>query len=244
MNTKFEVNNVVDYTFLSPRRSRIHFIKISKDGVFYEMTNGDVVSEDKLTLVEEENQSSGMRKPKFNMGDKVSYKVPNTKANNVLTEECTITSVKYLESIDDFVYNGFMEDELTLVEREQKLPKTYEEALNLVETVYYKSGKSYIAIDTKTELPISYACSVSGETALKHVAFEKLIFLRDIYRQGWKPDWENSTEYKYSIITTQGKVCVTIELFDSKVLSFQSAAIRDRFLENFKDLIEECKEFI
>ena len=177
MNTKFEVNDVVDYNLIRPTRSKIHFIKISKDGVFYEMTNGDIVSEYKLTLV---------------VG----------------------------------------------------LPKTYEEALKLVETAYYKSGGGYIKVNPKNDVPTYYACSISGETALKHVAFEKLIFLRDIYRQGWTPDFSKDDTYVFSIYYDGIHVTTADASAYHSVLSFETIEIRDLFLKNFKNLIEECKEFI
>ena len=40
------------------------------------------------------------------------------------------------------------------------------------------------------------------------------------------------------------KIVKITYLFNSKVLSFQSEEIRDQFLENFKELIEEAKELI
>ena len=74
-------------------------------------------------------------------------------------------------------------------------------------------------------------------------AFKKLIVLRDVYRQGWEPDWED-TSIKQIIISISGGIIDHWANNLSSPLSFQSAEIRDKFLENFKDLIEQAKEFI
>ena len=62
----------------------------------------------------------------------------------------------------------------------------------------------------------------------------------------WKPDWAMYSKPKHCIIYSdneikwQGKYFVT----EAKVLAFPTEEMRDAFYENFKDLIEECKELI
>ena len=69
------------------------------------------------------------------------------------------------------------------------------------------------------------------EDAEAIIALIKLKRLRDTYRQGWVPNWENNSETKYCIEYT-------------RFISFQTLAIRDKFYVNFKNLIEQAKEFI
>ena len=73
---------------------------------------------------------------------------------------------------------------------------------------------------------------------------ERLLILRDIYRQGWKPDWKNTLQVKYYIMNNNEKLTTTWSYNIGRFLSFQSEKIRDEFLKNFRDLIEECKDFI
>ena len=80
-------------------------------------------------------------------------------------------------------------------------------------------------------------------------ALYKLIISRDAYwkiageqmglGKPWEPDWNNlSTTHEFIKIN---KGCFT---YSSRVLVFPTAEMRDAFYENFKDLIEECKEFL
>ena len=72
----------------------------------------------------------------------------------------------------------------------------------------------------------------------------QLLVCREVYRQGWKPDWTNANENKYCIVNVNNKIKPSTNVAFNNVLSFQSAEIRDKFLENFRDLIEEAKELI
>ena len=74
-----------------------------------------------------------------------------------------------------------------------------------------------------------------------------LIKARDIYRQGWKPDWEDSHLDKYAISNhlkcykklTQLMVIQIISKYEF-IFSFQTKEIAQRFLDNFEN---ELKEF-
>lgn len=131
-----------------------------------------------------------------------------------------------------------------------ELPKTYVEAimsLNKDVKLYYRYiyqslQRSYVGDIIHNENAYR-PFSLSKETCEKIMQFEKLIFLRDIYRQGWKPD-RCKTDLKYVLLCIYNDVKKGTEIGYNKVLSFQSEEIRDEFLNNFKDLIEECKEFI
>ena len=55
----------------------------------------------------------------------------------------------------------------------------------------------------------------------------------------WEPDWDNlSTKHEFIKIN---KGCFT---YSSRVLVFPTEKIRDAFYENFKELIEQCKELL
>ena len=55
----------------------------------------------------------------------------------------------------------------------------------------------------------------------------------------WEPDWDNLTTSHHFIKISKG--CFT---YSSRLLVFPSAEMRDAFEENFKDLIEQCKELL
>ena len=135
-------------------------------------------------------------------------------------------------------------NKIIIMESKKELPKTWEECIAKIKDLEY--------IDRNC----IYKATFSAETASNHInnipiglgkpmlALCKLLVCREVYRQGWKPNWTNENENKYCIINDSNKIETSINASIGRVLSFQSAEIRDQFLENFKDLIEEAKELI
>ena len=88
-------------------------------------------------------------------------------------------------------------------------------------------------------------------------SFAKLIVLRNAYwkiageqmglGKPWEPDLvENCGEYRYCIHNQSNKIelCTINWLGKNYILSFPTAEMRDEFYNNFKELIEECKELL
>ena len=86
--------------------------------------------------------------------------------------------------------------------------------------------------------------------------FQKLKLCRDAYwkiageqmglGKPWEPDFTNDVEVRYGMYTAANKVvkdfCGVGDV--NTVLTFPTEEMRDVFYENFKDLIEECKELL
>ena len=138
-----------------------------------------------------------------------------------------------------------IEGDKIFLKRKECFPKTWEECVEMLKNCEYIDGSSNIhelifEIDDvnfrdKNTLPLDY-----GEPVL---ALMQLLVCREVYRQGWKPDLTTS-EPKYIITVINGKIDTSKNHTYSRILSFQSEEIRDKFLENFRDLIEEAKELI
>ena len=79
------------------------------------------------------------------------------------------------------------------------------------------------------------------ENALE--AFRKLIIFRDYYNKGWQPDWEDD-EWKYFIEYYRGKLDVERTCGNGRVLAFKSKEIRDKFLEEQRELLEIAKPLL
>ena len=77
-----------------------------------------------------------------------------------------------------------------------------------------------------------------------HLALMQLHQLRDCYRQGWLPDWEDDDIIKYCIVLESNRYVIYKNLVSCNFLSFQSEAIAKKFLKNFKDLIEIAGDLI
>jgi hypothetical protein len=74
-------------------------------------------------------------------------------------------------------------------------------------------------------------------------ALRKLIILREYYNEGWQPDWEDSGN-KYCIILRKGVLTTAIFYFNFEVLYFKSIGIRDKFLEEQRELLEIAKPLL
>ena len=61
---------------------------------------------------------------------------------------------------------------------------------------------------------------------------------------GWKPDWTDKYTEKYCIFYSCGTVDTIISNCMSYILAFPTAEVRDKFLDTFRDLIEEAKELL
>ena len=75
------------------------------------------------------------------------------------------------------------------------------------------------------------------------IALMDLIQLRDCYRNGWEPDWDDYGD-KYCIYRGFNSIRTINSNLDARVLSFQSRELRDKFLNNFRYLIEIAKDLI
>ena len=85
---------------------------------------------------------------------------------------------------------------------------------------------------------------VTKEQAKAAIALAQLSQLREVYRQGWVPDWNYAGEMKHAIVKLDGKIDSTMLWRSAHFLSFQSESIVNEFLRNFKDLIEEASPLL
>lgn len=75
-------------------------------------------------------------------------------------------------------------------------------------------------------------------------AMAQLSQLREVYRNGWVPNWGNEGQNKHCIHYYNDKLDTTIATKTSYFLAFQTQNIMKLFLENFKDLIEQAKPLL
>lgn len=128
-----------------------------------------------------------------------------------------------------------------------ELPKTWEEfcdnyPVEPKESFIYEGKVNRVFVGGKRD-PKNTGIFPNKETAEAFLALMQLIQLRDCYRQGWKPDWKDGKN-KFSIEIIDGEITTYWDNRRSRILSFQSIEVRDEFLKNFRDLIEEAKELI
>ena len=74
-------------------------------------------------------------------------------------------------------------------------------------------------------------------------ALKELIHLRDAWNGDWRADWEND-EQKYCIFFFKNKIDKCSMTNVSAPLHFKTVELRNNFVEQFKDLINEAKELL
>ena len=82
------------------------------------------------------------------------------------------------------------------------------------------------------------------EYAEASIALAQLLQLSQVYNDGWKPDWENDNKSKFCIRYYMNESFVDEYKRTHGVLSFKSKALAEKFLINFKDLIEIAKPLL
>ncbi len=125
-----------------------------------------------------------------------------------------------------------------------KFPKSWTKCLKLMHNGEYISSDSTIEDITAFKITtLKELNTVPKGYGNPLLALMQLLVCREVYRQGWKPDWGNDC-IKYCIILHGKNIAPEISINTSFMLSFQTKEIRDKFFDNFRNLIEEAKELI
>ena len=145
----------------------------------------------------------------------------------------------------ELALSAFTENEITTT----ALPNTWEEFCKMYpvkDDEWYISASSNIIRMSQGKRFTFYNCNIlpSLQAAKAHLALMQLHQLRDCYRQGWVPDWNNSMTNKYCINFLKDKYTIYMYNNSRYFLSFQSREIAEKFLKNFKDLIEKAGDLI
>ena len=147
----------------------------------------------------------------------------------------------------ELALSAFSEEEII----KDMLPNTWEEFCEM-HPVEEDGEEWYIDVDSNTSYVYKGARNPkfyknvlpSLKTAEAHLALMQLHQLRDCYRQGWVPDWEDDDIIKYCIVLESNKCVIYKNLVTCNFLSFQTMELAEKFLNNFKYLIEIAGDLI
>ena len=121
------------------------------------------------------------------------------------------------------------------VNKKPKYPKTYVECCELLslgeDGRLYTKGYKASLIQNLHKL---YIC----RNAYWKIAGEQMGL-----GESWEPDWNEATA-KYTIVVIENKLEKRYALTQNYILAFPTEEMRDAFYENFKELIEQCKELL
>lgn len=125
------------------------------------------------------------------------------------------------------------DNKIVLAEKQPQYPKTYKECFN-------------ICFGNKHHIVQVVGLDDLGDNKELFESFIKLKICRNAY---WKivGDWEPEFRFgkkKYCIMTKYNKVISATVEETNRILVFPTEEMRDAFYNNFKDLIEQCKELL
>lgn len=157
--------------------------------------------------------------------------------------------------IDEKILNE--ENRIVFIDKEKRLPESWEEYISslnpekkiggVLENKYLLSSYADkgAAHKCSNSIPSSLECAFNTREERDAVyALSQLCQLRDVYNDGWKPNWENPDEPKFSIYFYSNTPTTSFSWSSQRVLHFKTKKLRDLFLENFKDLIEIAKPLL
>ena len=114
-------------------------------------------------------------------------------------------------------------DEIVFKEIKKQLPKSWEEFKESEEPGYV-----FAALYTTLKSQKAY------------IALAKLEQLREVYRDGWEPNWDDDS-WKFCIKPYNNSFDIILVTHACYFLSFPTKEIAEEFLNNFRDLIEQAK---
>ena len=132
-------------------------------------------------------------------------------------------------------------ENIVFKKKEEQLPTKWEDFKNLEGyyvdnycNIQYYTGKPHR--DSKNTWP-------TKEFAEASVAQCQLIRYRDAWNKGWAPDWDVESA-KFVILVKSNKIEVGTVYITKTILTFEHENIRDKFMDEFKDLIEIAKPLL
>lgn len=157
--------------------------------------------------------------------------------NNLIKED--MKEIK-IDIPNGYEFFGIDDDnKIVLTEKQPQYPNDYEECCEVL-GILDNRGFGFINLNEYENILMS--------------RFIQLKRCRDAYwkiygeqmglGKPWKPDWNNGHFEKYYIYLKQNEIEKSSCFFESHFLAFPTEAMLDAFYENFKELIEQCKELL
>jgi hypothetical protein len=139
-------------------------------------------------------------------------------------------------------------EEIKLPKKKKKLPKTWEEWVELNPTIkeefYIHTLSTVESHNHDKRCTFHYNNLSSKEDAEGLLTLIKLKRLRDCYNDGWQPDWGDETKLKFCISLNYNNITSHSTWCQQHFLAFRTLELRDEFLNNFEDLIAKAKMWL
>lgn len=133
-------------------------------------------------------------------------------------------------------------ESIVFKEIKKRLPKNWEE-LDRVQGYYIQSNSRVNRLSVGANHSRNQNVFATKEQAEASIAMAQLSQLMKVYNDGWEPDFNDDKE-KYVIFFKNNNICVNYLFKTQCFLLFKNLEIRDLFLENFRELIEQAKPLL
>lgn len=136
--------------------------------------------------------------------------------------------------------------------KKPKYPATYGECCEVLSIPpyynlrYHTYGHGYNELATSNELLAWQGkLNILGKLLICHKAYRKIAGEEMGLGKPWEPDWSNFNDGSYPTITKCNNRIIKTSIYTHDcILAFPTEELRDIFYENFKDLMEQCKELL
>ena len=153
------------------------------------------------------------------------------------------------EIIDGYEFDRVENNKIILKPIKPKYPTNYQECCDVL-GLSMQNALIYINKDCNkhnyyNDLQSTLNCFVSLKICRD--AYWKIAGEQMGLDSPWKPDWKNTSQIKHSIWFDIDGICIKSNRLSytiQHILSFPTTEMRDAFYENFKGLIEQCKELL
>ena len=115
------------------------------------------------------------------------------------------------------------------VKKKPKYPTTYDECCDML------NADEFVGYELMTNFPKL----INARNAYWKIAGEQMGLDKP-----WDPDWKNRKQKKYCIYYDMDNIQRGSWYYHNSILAFPTKEMRSAFYENFKDLIEQCKELL
>lgn len=155
--------------------------------------------------------------------------------NKVITfRNCELDKVEL--DLADMFKIVLKEGKYYVVRKEPQYPKTYEECCKILDW----NHRDYDRVGYKSNLLCKLQLLILCRDAYWEIAGEAMGLGKP-----WEPDWYDDEQGRYAIMVYENKLYKDISIVGTNfILVFPTMEMRDTFYENFKDLIEQCKELL
>jgi hypothetical protein len=130
---------------------------------------------------------------------------------------------------DGYEFDVVVDGKIILKPIKPKYPTTYDECCDIL------NADEFVGHD----LMFNFPKLINARNAYWKIAGEEMGL-----NKPWKPDWKYLNRKFYCIYNSKNNIVKNVIYSENKILSFPTEEMRDAFYENFKDLIEQCKELL